>query len=97
MNKVFVGSLNWKINSQELGDHFSKAGEVLEAKVIVDRESGRSRGFGFVTFETSDEANEAVRMFNETEFSGRAIVVNIANARRETNNDRERTYSNSRW
>lgn len=78
MNKVFVGSLSWNTGDQELRDLFSQVGEVTDVKVITDRETGRSRGFGFVTFTNSDDANSAVSKFDGTEVDGRNLKVNIA-------------------
>ena len=78
MNKVFVGSLSWNTGDQELQDLFSQVGAVEEVKVITDRETGRSRGFGFVTFSNSEDANSAVSKFDGTELDGRNLKVNIA-------------------
>lgn len=78
MNKVFVGSLSWNVNDQSLAEHFSRIGAITEAKVINDRETGRSRGFGFVTFQNANDAQEAVNQLDGTELDGRTIKVNIA-------------------
>lgn len=86
MNKVFVGSLSWNTSEKELTDLFSQVGEIVEAKVITDRETGRSRGFGFVTFSGPEEANNAVERFNGVELDGRNINVNIAREKRKRNN-----------
>ncbi len=87
MNKVFVGSLSWNTGNQELRDFFSQVGEVEDARVITDRETGRSRGFGFVTFTNSDDANAAVQKLDNVELDGRTIKVNIAEERRRDNNN----------
>ncbi|MGE5365211.1 MAG: RNA recognition motif domain-containing protein [Bacteroidota bacterium] len=79
--KLFVGSLPWSINDQALGEAFEKHGAVVSAKVIMDRVTGRSRGFGFVEMENSDEAQKAMTALNNSELKGRTIVVNEANAR----------------
>lgn len=77
-NKLFVGGLAWATDSEGLKSAFEKFGEVTEAKVITDRDTGRSRGFGFVTFAEADAAQEALSM-NETELDGRSIRVDKAN------------------
>lgn len=79
-NKVFVGGLAWATDDARLGDAFSQYGEIVEAKVIVDRETGRSRGFGFVSF-ASDEAADAALAMNGQELDGRTIRVDRANSR----------------
>jgi len=79
--KLFVGSLSWDTNDAGLHEAFSQFGEVTEAKVITDRDSGRSRGFGFVTFEDDEAADKAVAALNGTELDGRTIKVDIAQDR----------------
>lgn len=87
-NKLFVGSLPWSINNDSLRELFSSYGEVVEAIVITDRESGRSKGFGFVTFANEADAQKALEMDGK-EIEGRKIVVNIAKPREErTGGDR---------
>jgi len=81
-NKIFVGSLPWSINNDSLKELFSQYGEVTEAVVIMDRETQRSKGFGFVTFSTPESAQKALEMSGK-EVDGRAIVVNIAKPREE--------------
>jgi len=76
--KLFVGSLSWSTTDETLREAFARFGEVTEAKVITDRDTGRSRGFGFVTFNESEEANAAISALNGTELDGRAIKVNEA-------------------
>ncbi len=77
-NKLFVGGLSWETNDQELNQRFSEIGEVTEAKVITDRDTGRSRGFGFVTFADPADAGRAVEELDGVEFNGRSIRVNEA-------------------
>ena len=77
--KLFVGSLSWNTNDEGLRESFSQFGEVLDAKVITDRETGRSRGFGFVTLESG--ADEAIRVMNGAMLDGRNINVNEARER----------------
>lgn len=83
--KLFVGSLSWDTTDDGLRAAFEQFGEVSEAIVIRDRMSGRSRGFGFVTFEDSDAAERAVAELNNTELDGRPIKVDVA---QERNRDR---------
>ena len=80
-NKLFVGGLSWDTTDQSLAQAFEAHGQVTEAKVIMDRDTGRSRGFGFVTFSESGEAATAIRMMDGTDLDGRSIRVNEANER----------------
>jgi RNA recognition motif-containing protein len=80
--KLFVGSLPWSTNDQSLEEAFQKYGTVVSAKVIMDRTTGRSKGFAFVEMESASDANDAIRVLNNSQFNGRNIVVNEANARR---------------
>jgi len=79
--KLFVGSLSWDTNDEGLRTAFSPHGEISEAIVISDRDSGRSRGFGFVTFEDDEAAEKAVAALNGTELDGRTIRVDVAQAK----------------
>jgi RNA recognition motif-containing protein len=79
--KLFVGSLPWSIDDQKLKNTFEKHGTVLSAKIIMDRDTNKSRGFGFVEMENSSDASNAIKALNETEIDGRNIVVNEAKAR----------------
>jgi RNA recognition motif-containing protein len=79
--KLFVGSLPWSVSDEELRQTFETHGTVVSAKIITDRDTGRSRGFGFVEMENSDEAQKAMRALNDSELNGRNIVVNEAKAR----------------
>jgi RNA recognition motif-containing protein len=83
LTKLFVGSLPWATNDQQLGDLFSQYGTVLSAKVLMDRATGRSRGFGFVEMEDDKAAQEAIDKLNNTDFQGRKLVVNVARPREE--------------
>jgi cold-inducible RNA-binding protein len=76
--KVFVGGLSWNTNDDGLRNAFEKFGDVSEVRVITDRETGRSRGFGFVTFENSDSASKAINEMNGKDLDGRTIKVNEA-------------------
>jgi len=79
--KLFVGSLPWSIDDKVLQSTFEAHGKVLSAKVIKDRETGRSRGFGFVEMEDPSEAKSAISALNNSELNGRNIVVNEAKPR----------------
>jgi RNA recognition motif-containing protein len=79
--KLFVGSLSWNTDDASLRAAFEKFGVVEDAVVINDRETGRSRGFGFVTFAEGEAADEAIRSLNGTELDGRSINVNEARER----------------
>jgi len=76
--KLFVGSLPWAVTDQELEDLFKDFGTITSAKVIMDRDSGRSKGFGFVEFEDDDAAKAAMDKLNGTDLQGRTIVVSEA-------------------
>src|SRR5512142_282895 len=76
--KLFVGGLSWGTTDDGLHGAFSPFGEIVEAKVITDRETGRSRGFGFVTFANDEGATKAISEMDGTELDGRTIKVNEA-------------------
>ena len=82
--KLFVGSLSWDTNDEGLRTAFSPHGEVTEAVVISDRDTGRSRGFGFVTFEDDEAADKAIAALNGTELDGRTIRVDVAQAKQRS-------------
>ncbi|MBZ0199608.1 MAG: RNA-binding protein [Ignavibacteriaceae bacterium] len=79
--KLFVGSLPWSVNDNSLKSTFEQHGSVVSAKVIMDRDTGKSRGFGFVEMGNMADAINAIRALNETELSGRNIVVSQAKER----------------
>ena len=79
--KLFVGGLSWGTTDETLRAGFAEYGDVVEAKVVTDRETGRSRGFGFVTYEGEDQAQEALDALNGQDFDGRTIKVDFANER----------------
>lgn len=79
--KLFVGSLDYGVTDQQLNDLFSEYGTVESAKVILDRETNRSRGFGFVEFSSDEEAKAAVEALNGKEHQGRTLVVNEARSK----------------
>lgn len=84
-NKVYVGNLSYSLTSEQLGQTFSEAGEVVDATVITDKYSGRSKGFGFVEFANEADAQKAIEMFHDKEVEGRKLVVNVARPREERN------------
>lgn len=88
--KLFIGNLSFKATEGELEQLFSEAGEVVSAKVITDRETGRPRGFGFVEMASREEAEKAIEMFNGHDLVGRPIAVNEAKPREERPRTRDR-------
>ena len=81
--KLYVGNLPWSINNDSLRELFSQFGEVVDAVVISDRMTGRSKGFGFVTFADDASAEAAIEAMHQKEVDGRAIVVNVARPKTE--------------
>lgn len=77
-NKLYVGNLPYSATDQSLGDKFSECGTVQSVKIIMDRDSGRSKGFAFVEMSTSAEATNTISRFNGTDFDGRAMNVSEA-------------------
>jgi RNA recognition motif-containing protein len=76
--KLFVGSLPWAVTDETLKEAFEAHGKVVSAKVITDRETGKSRGFGFVEMENETDANNAIQALNNSELKGRNIIVSEA-------------------
>lgn len=91
LNKLFVGSLPFGMTDFDLEDLFKQYGEVLSAKIITDRATGRSRGFGFVEMSTSEAAQAAIGALNGSETQGRTINVSIAKEKSDNN----RNFNNS--
>jgi cold-inducible RNA-binding protein len=83
MYKLFVGGLPFSTTDEELSEAFASFGTVASAKVIMDRETGRSKGFGFVEFENDDEGKAAEKEMNGKEIGGRTVTVNEARPREE--------------
>jgi RNA recognition motif-containing protein len=77
-SKLFVGSLSWNVNDDQLRDFFAAVGTVVSASVIVDRDTNRSKGFGFVEMSSDDEAKKAIDQLNGQELDGRAVTVSEA-------------------
>jgi RNA recognition motif-containing protein len=81
--KLFVGGIPYTTTEAELNDYFAQCGNVISCSIIIDRATNRSKGFGFVEYETEEEAQKAVDTLNGTDFGGRTIVVNIARPKEE--------------
>ncbi len=82
-NKLFVGNLSFNITENQLQDAFSAHGTVQETNLMMDRETGRPRGFGFITMSTAEEAQAAIDGLNGKDLDGRALTVNVAKPREE--------------
>ena len=78
---IFIGNLNYKIREEQLGNLLSEFGDVRSVKIVMDRETGRSKGFGFVEMSNDAEASAAIKELNGSEFEGRTMVVNEARPR----------------
>ena len=76
--KIYVGNLPWRATDAQLTQLFGAHGEVTDARIVTDRETGRSRGFGFVTMTVADAAQNAIRALNGHSLEGRSLVVNEA-------------------
>jgi hypothetical protein len=81
-SRLFVGGLDWRITSEQLRAHMEKIGRVDDAVVVIDRDTGDSRGFGFVTMTDRKDAGEAIRQLNGAQLEGRTLVVRQAEERR---------------
>ena len=81
--RLFVGNLNFKTSSEDLQELFGQVGEVQSASVVTDRETGRSRGFGFVEMASQEDGQRAIEQFNGKEFNGRNLTVNEARPRED--------------
>ena len=82
-NKLFVGNLSFNTTENDLNDAFAAHGTVTETNLMMDRMSGRPRGFGFVTTSTAEEAQKAIAALNGAQLDGRALTVNVAKPREE--------------
>lgn len=81
--KLFVGNLVWGLTEEQLREHFAPYGEIEEAIIITDRFSGRSKGFGFVTYVNDADADKAIAELHEKDLNGRPLIVNEARPREE--------------
>ena len=77
-SRLFVGNLSYQTAENDLQDYFSQAGAVTSVNVMMDKMTGKSRGFALIEFASLDEANKAIEQFHNKEFQGRALTVNIA-------------------
>ena len=96
-NKIFVGGLSWNTDDHGLRQAFEQFGDVSEARVIMDRDTGRSRGFGFVTYSESESATRAVQEMDGKDLDGRTIKVNEAADKPRPRRDGPRHGGGNRW
>jgi RNA recognition motif-containing protein len=82
-NRLFVGNLSYQTMENDLQEYFSQAGVVTTVNLMLDKVTGKSRGFAFIEFATAEEANKAVEQFHNKDFQGRALTVNIARPRED--------------
>jgi len=82
--KIYVGNLSYSTTGEQLREKFAEYGEVEEATVVTDRDTGRARGFGFVTMPNSEQAKAAIQALNSMELDGRTLKVNEAQPRGDT-------------
>ena len=82
-SKLYVGNLSYNISEEQLRELFGQAGEIKEVSLIMDRDTRRPKGFGFVEMTTQADAEKAIQMFNEYELDGRKLTVNMARPREE--------------
>ena len=82
-NRLFVGNLSYQTMENDLEDYFAQAGTVISVNLMLDKVTGKSRGFAFVEYATPEEANKAVEQFHNKEFQGRTLTVNVARPREE--------------
>ena len=92
-NKLYVGNLSFHLSNDDLQEFFTRCGTVESARIIEDRDTGRSRGFGFVEMSTEEEAKAAIEQLNGEDFDGRNLVVNEARPRE----DRSRGQGGGGW
>mgnify|MGYP000606213547 CR=1 FL=1 len=90
--KIYVGNMSYSTTEDQLRAKFEEFGAVEEVTIVTDRDTGRPRGFGFVTMTSSDEANAAISALNETDFDGRTVKVNEARPRRDSGGPRRRRW-----
>ena len=93
MSKLFVGNLSFNTTENDLQNAFAAFGTVTEANLMMDRTTGRPRGFGFVTMSSAEEAQKAIEALNGKDMDGRALTVNVAKPREERSGGGRREYS----
>ena len=89
-NKLYVGNISFQMDEQQLEESFAAFGNVKSVKIITDRETGRSKGFGFVEMETGDQAQECISNLDGKDLGGRNIRVNVARERTDRNDGRNK-------
>lgn len=82
-HKLYVGNLPWEVDSAKLKELFADFGEIIDARVITDKYSGKSKGFGFVEYGSEESAQKAIKAMNDKEIEGRKIIVNVARPPRQ--------------
>lgn len=96
-NKLYVGNISYHVDEGSLEKEFANFGSVKSVKIITEYETGRSKGFGFVEMETSDEAQEAIKNLDGKEFGGRSMRVNVARERTDNRSGGGGGGSRRRW
>jgi RNA recognition motif-containing protein len=94
---IYVSNLSFNVHDEDLKSYFADYGEVASAKVINDKETGRSRGFGFVEMPDDAAAQKAIAELDGATVDGRAIKVNVAKPREERSNNNRRSFSRNSW
>ena len=94
---IYVSNLGFSVQDEDLKDYFAEYGEVTSAKVITDKFTNRSRGFGFVEMPDENAAQKAIKELNGAVVEGRSISVNVARPREERTNNKKSFSSNNRW
>ncbi len=87
-SKLYVGNLSYNVTEEQLRELFSQAGTIKEVALIMDRDTRRPKGFGFVEMTTQAEAEKAIQMFNEYELDGRKVMVNMARPKEDRGSSR---------
>jgi len=94
---IYVSNLGFSVQDEDLREYFAEYGEVTSAKVITDKFTNRSRGFGFVEMPDEDAAQKAIKELNGAVVEGRSISVNVARPREERSNTKKSFSNNNRW
>jgi cold-inducible RNA-binding protein len=97
MSKVYVGNLPFSITEDALKSLFENYGSIVSCNIIVDHNTGRSKGFAFVELSSKEEADAAIEALNESDLDGRTIKVNIAKDRDRSDRSRNHSNRNNRW
>jgi len=93
---IYVSNLSFNVQDEDLRSFFTPYGEVTSAKIITDRETGRSRGFGFVEMPDEDEGHKAIKQLNGSRVDGRSISVSVAKPKAENTGNR-RSFTGRKW